>query len=1214
MKRVCFASLCLLFATQVFGQFQNVPPITKPDLGLEGRVLPIQRHPLARNQSDRIFPGNARAQQTTHVGSTSSPIFYEAPTFGSGGYDAEFVATADVNKDGKIDLLVANSCSDSACANHGSVGVSLGNGNGTFQPAVTYDSGGYSTSAVAVGDVNGDGNPDLVVSNGCGTTSACTTGSVSVLLGNGDGTFQPAVAYSSGGNQALSVAVSDVNNDGKPDILVTNFSGTVGVLLGNGDGTFQPVVTYSMSGGATGVAVADVNNDGKPDLVVIADAGSDQYYAGVSVLLGNGDGTFQTAVLHGLDASYGTSVAVADVNGDGKLDIVATCQTDPGSIYGFGLVFVLLGNGDGTFQDPGNSYQTGGYGASSVAVADVNGDGKPDLLVANPCVGYPCNGEAAVLGVLPGNGDGTFQPAVTYDQGYGAITYANYFGFGLGGSIALADVNGDGKPDVLATTTDFTSGAVSVLLGAGNGSFDAAVNYYYSDSGFDPAFVVAGDVNGDGNPDLLVLYKCALFSVCPFPGPMSVGVLLGNGNGAFTSAGLYFSAANAYNPAALALADVNGDGKPDLLIVSECGYCDIGAPLLEVALGNGGGTFQTTNDYALNFSPNDIAVGDVNGDGKIDALVADTEGVEVLLGNGDGTFQPPTEIVTGSTAESVAVGDVNRDGKLDMVVANLGNGTSGSGSVSVFLGNGDGTFQPAVSYSSGAVNTTGVALADVNEDGKVDIVLTSQYQNGSTSSGVVGVLLGNGDGTFQAALNTYTPLPLGDRSLAVADFNGDGNLDLAIGYGNVLLLGNGDGTFQIPMLLGASGLGIATADFNNDGKPDLAVGGVTVLLNIYAGFHLASTTTLSASTNPSAFGQPVTFSATVTPQGSGTPTGSVAFRDGAILLCTSALNAGIATCGSSTIMTGTNSISAVYSGDSNFTGSTSNTLSQVVTKAVTTTMLLSSMNPSVAEKSVTFTATVSSLAATRTGTVQFLNGTALLATLTLKSGTAKYTTSHLPPGTETITAVYSGDANNSGSVSAFVNQLVHAPTTTTLSSSSDSSAYGQAVIFTAAVTSSIGAPPDGETVSFKQGSTVLGTGILSGGIASISISTLGVGDKAITAVYGGDANLTSSKSEVLSQVVGAATTTTTLLSSVTSSNYKQPVTFTATVVPQFGGMVTGSVTFMDGTTTLKTVSLSGSVAKCTTSTLAAGTHNITTTYNGSTDFTTSAAALTQTVN
>jgi uncharacterized repeat protein (TIGR03803 family) len=400
-----------------------------------------------------------------------------------------------------------------------------------------------------------------------------------------------------------------------------------------------------------------------------------------------------------------------------------------------------------------------------------------------------------------------------------------------------------------------------------------------------------------------------------------------------------------------------------------------------------------------------------------------------------------------------------------------------------------------------------------------------------------------------------------------------------------------------------------SGDSNHSGGTGTLSGGQTV--------NQASTTlALTSSVNPSGLDQPVTFTAAISPQYSGQASGTVSFKDGATTLGSTTVSGNAASLTTSSLAVGTHSISAGYSGDINFTGSTSNTLSQVVTtvKTATTTTLVSSRNPSVSGKPVTFTALVSSSAGTPTGKIEFLNGTTVLATVTLKSGAAKYTTSQLPPGSNTITAVYSGDSNHSGSTSPAVDQVVQAPTTTTITSLPNPSVYGQAVILTATVTATIGAPPDGEAVTFKQGSTLLGTGTLSGGTATLSTSTLGVGEKKVTAVYGGDANFTSSKSEILSQVVGEAATTTTLTSSLNPSNFGQSVTFTATVAPQFSGTPTGKVAFYDGTTLLKTVALSGGVAKYTTSKLTADTHNITATYNGSTSFIGSSASLTQTVN
>ena len=260
-------------------------------------------------------------------------------------------------------------------------------------------------------DVNGDGKPDLLVancavipSNSCGSLD----GSVGVLLGNGDGTFQTAVPYDSGGKGAYSVAVADVNDDGKLDILVANeVSDNVGVLLGNGDGTFQTAVTYGSGGvDAFSVAVADVNGDGKLDLLVAnacATSGCDN--GGVGVLLGKGDGTFQTAVTYGSGGNDALSVAVVDVNGDGKPDLVVGNECASYYNCATGSVSVLLGNGDATFQTA-VTYESGGTQVFSVAASDVNGDGHPDLLVANACATNNCTD--GLVGVLLGNGDGTF--------------------------------------------------------------------------------------------------------------------------------------------------------------------------------------------------------------------------------------------------------------------------------------------------------------------------------------------------------------------------------------------------------------------------------------------------------------------------------------------------------------------------------------------------------------------------------------------------------------------------------------------------------------------------------------------------------------------------------------------------------------------------------------------------------------------------------------
>src|SRR5208282_1197502 len=229
----------------------------------------------------------------------------------------------------------------------GSVGVLLGNGDGTFQPAVVYNTAGNIAASVAIGDVNGDGVPDLVVANYAEDDS---NGEVVVLLGNGDGTFQPAALYNSGGKYAYSVALGDLRGVGILDAVAANRfsddegthpSGAVDVLLGNGDGTFQPPVSYAATGlayatqpeigaGITSLAVADVNGDGIPDVIVVEECKRFQHYVDcvapgeVNVMLGNGDGTLQAPVVYGSSGFAGSALAIADVNGDGRPDLIVT--------------------------------------------------------------------------------------------------------------------------------------------------------------------------------------------------------------------------------------------------------------------------------------------------------------------------------------------------------------------------------------------------------------------------------------------------------------------------------------------------------------------------------------------------------------------------------------------------------------------------------------------------------------------------------------------------------------------------------------------------------------------------------------------------------------------------------------------------------------------------------------------------------------------------
>ena len=287
---------------------------------------------------------------------------------------------------------------------------------------------------------------------------------------------------------------------------------------------------------------------------------------------------------------------------------------------------------------------------------------------------------------------------------------------------------------------------------------------------------------------------------------------------------------------------------------------------------------------------------------------------------------------------------------------------------------------------------------------------------------------------------------------------------------------------------------------------------------------------------------------------------------------------------------------------------------KVLQPAPTTTSLLTTPNPSVAGLSVLLTATISSSGGgSPRGKMEFVNGQTILGTVGVKAGVAQYRTSQLPVGSNPLQAIYLGDPNFAGSTSQIVKQVVLESTTNSLDLSPSPSVFDQPVTFVSIVSSSAGFPPDGEIVTFLRGSKVLGTAALSGGEAKFSFTSLPVGSNAIKAVYGGDATFAASTSKIEIQTVNAATTTTTLVSSQNPSKVGTSVTFTATVTPQFAGAVNGTVSFLDNNTILQTVKLTNNDAICTTAKLVAGSHQITATYSGSTNFTGSSAQLTQTV-
>ncbi|HKW63310.1 MAG TPA: choice-of-anchor D domain-containing protein [Candidatus Acidoferrum sp.] len=679
--------------------------------------------------------------------------------------------------------------------------TSLNGPGNVFLTAGLSGSGGAGTVFVAVADFNGDGKLDYVTANNGNTTTT-----LGIALGNGDGTFKTptTIAIPCG---ALYVATGDFNGDGKTDLAVASADcspGTNGVeiFLGNGDGTFTAKGTLtSPLANPFSVAVGDFNGDGKMDLAVV-DRGATT--DSIFFFFGNGDGTYQAPVsvsLGGLAAS--NQIAAADFNKDGHLDVAVS------EINGPSLV-VILGNGNGTFQSPRSIILPAqGWG---VAVGDFNGDGVPDLAATTPANGG--------VSIFLGKGDGNFTPVNNPQSGTLPTAFAAVPNGGAQ-PIAVGDFNKDGKLDIISGLSGVNGAAcVSVLLGNGDGTLQSQTLFETADS---PSFVAVADFNADGNLDWITNGNRT--------NVVTVG--LGRGDGTFLAA-RNFVAGN--NPQQAAVADFNKDGKLDLAVAN------LASSDTSILLGNGDGTFQLPVGLSIAGTvPVGVVAGDFNGDGNPDLIVLNGPGgfvapclgtqlncISVFLGKGDGTFQNPAVISTGSsTVNQIIAGDFNGDGKLDIA---FGAGPNGNPvMLGILLGNGDGTFKVLTPFSTGAVSIAQIKTADLNKDGKLDLVVTDVQTAGFTQSQIQ-IFLANGDGTFQAPTNLTSGRFTG--TFVVADFNGDGNLDIVaaneLDANAEIWLGNGNGTFNSQTLIdtaGASGVyprGLIVGDFNLDGHLDIA--------------------------------------------------------------------------------------------------------------------------------------------------------------------------------------------------------------------------------------------------------------------------------------------------------------------------------------------------------------------------------------------------------
>jgi hypothetical protein len=755
-----------------------------------------------------------------------------------------YFATGDFNGDGKADLAIEEG--------GGSIAVLLGDGDGTFTAASTVNSG-IGGSPIAVADFDGDGKLDLALAAG-GT--AGTTESVTILTGNGDGTFN---SSSSGKNQASTavtwIQVADFNRDGAPDVVLADSTGSATVLLNKGSGLFSksfPVVTGLSTPYYLEVGVGDLNGDGYPDIVT-----GGYYNSTIGLYITEPEETAAASAdislpagLHQVDASYGGD-GDYDPSLSGTTPLWGTPPTTTTSLT------LTSGGSQVTTVTPGTVITfTATVAAAGIPVT--HGQVAFCDAAAVSCTDIHLLGTVALKGAgmasfnfVPGPGTHSYK-AMFVQDGYGLTSSSNASTLTVGpakspvysDTATITGVGGGaGNYSLTATVVGYggtapPAGAVAFLdTSFGNTSL-ATVQLGASKAGLgwkvsktpvlsNPSISeLEGDFNGDGLADLALLWTGS-------SGPGGITILFGNGDGTFkTGPTTQASVAVQYTDLYMIAGDFNGDGKLDVVVLSYSSSDMV--DYVTTFLGNGDGTFTApAKSPVFNQGPvgGDVISGsmvaaDFNGDGKLDLAVAgdyvNSGGVTILLGDGDGTFNAITSNFAANQGfQQIATGDFNRDGIPDLVAANYFD----PGGATILLGKGDGTFSVQPTQLAVDRFPTSIIVGDFNGDGKADLTFGYNFE--------LIVFIGNGDGTFKPAPGSPMTAGTENVSMVAGDFNHDGKLDLAAldTYNDLidLFVGAGDGTFTFttttpaisPNFLGP--IAIVASDFNGDGLPDLAM-------------------------------------------------------------------------------------------------------------------------------------------------------------------------------------------------------------------------------------------------------------------------------------------------------------------------------------------------------------------------------------------------------
>jgi hypothetical protein len=970
-----------------------------------------------------------------------------------------------------------------------------------------------------------------------------TNGGIGVYLGDGTGRLVLAQSISLPAEVNVIVTLADLNGDGKPDLVATDGGDSnMYVYLNDGTGHFGAPKTYSIGAPGIFIIAADVNADGRMDILV------DSNINNLQVFTGNGDGTLThfSSYNFAVPVSYGATYAgaVADLNGDGKVDLVIS-NSCPTALGGTDCIVLLLNDGKGNFTLKQN-LPTGVFPqVDSIAVADLNRDGHPDIVIAYQ---HYFGGDVPVQTAY-GKGDGTVGPlSLIYSLGVNTPPSTQ---IGYGTTVRAADLDGDGYPDLVVSDGD--TGLVYLLHNnAGLGTF--TVNHVLPGS-TGTASVVMADFDGDGIPDILTS-QFALNTVKVYPGKAS-GLFVSPSSFLF-SQGSQLCANNQLG--GMTALDINRDGVADII----SGTATTG---LSAQLSQPDGSYQTTtNVFSLggavlpSYPLSVLAAGDFNGDGRPDLLLAyfrcgsgtgpSQMSVGVAINNGDSTFTPPAvwtsslSITNGPT--SVKVLDINNDGYLDVVIGGSYQPYSNSEKevTEAYLGNGAGSF--VVSPVEGGIEFLSFDLADVNGDGLPDLIESPR------GYAAVSVALNTGNGSFGPLQPLLPPLSAYSTvvysNVAAGDFSGDGHPDIAVLTTTASTVLNGTPTYSVTLL-------------RNDGKgnfPSTNIG-VTPNLQFVPGDFRAEDLNNDGNADLILLSQGPPSLATSLQQGIVVMLGNgnmtfaapASYSPGAI---------GGPSLGYPSKMTITDANGDGYQdilvpgfniGEA--TEATSATLLANLTGAIG--VLKASASSLASAQPLVLTAVLAPTVtggAVPTGAITFIDGGAAVGTAPISSGTATLSLSSIAPGSHIYSAKYSGNSAHPsftfGSASVAITSSL--ATTLTLSANPSSSTFGQQIALAATLNpySAQGQSTNGEVITFYNGSGSVGTSVLSGGVAALNVTSLPTGTDSLKAAFAGDSTFSAATSPVIQIVVSAGTPAVTL--SPASLAFPSQITGTSSAAQQ----------------------------------------------------------------